>query len=73
MTKYSMENTKQDEVQKQDINEIDVIAILLALFLPPLGVAIKDGIGFSFFVNCLLTILGFIPGIIHALYVILNK
>ena len=61
------------EVKKQDINEVSVIAVILAFFLPPVGVAIKDGIGFSFFINCLLTLLGFLPGVIHALYVILEK
>jgi uncharacterized membrane protein YqaE (UPF0057 family) len=62
-----------NEVKKQDIDEISLVAIILAFFLPPAGVAIKEGIGFSFVVNILLTFLGFFPGIIHALYVILKK
>lgn len=64
-----------NEVQKQDIkiDETSLIAIILAFFLPPLGVAIKDGLGASFLINCLLTLLGFVPGIIHALFVILRK
>lgn len=56
-----------------NINEKDIIALILAFFLPPLGVLIKDGIGNSFIINCLLTLLGFIPGVIHALFVILKK
>lgn len=62
-----------DEVKKQEIDETSLIAILLALFLPPLGVAIKDGIGVSFLINVILTFLGFVPGVIHALFVILRK
>jgi len=64
-----------NEVQKQDvqIDETSLIAIILAFFLPPLGVAIKDGLGVSFIINCLLTLLGFVPGVIHALFVILRK
>ena len=64
-----------DEVRKQDLdkNEVSLIAFILAFFLPPLGVAIKDGIRFSFCVNLILTLLGWIPGILHALYVILRK
>ena len=60
------------EVTKQEVNEVSIVALILAFFLPPLGVAIKDGLGWSFVINCLLTLLGFIPGIIHALYVILS-
>lgn len=65
----------KDEVKKQDLDvqEVSLIALILAFFLPPLGVAIKDGIKFSFFINVILTLLGWIPGILHALYVILRK
>lgn len=62
-----------DEVKKQDIDEISLVALILAFFLPPAGVAIKKGIGVSFVLNIFLTFLGFLPGIIHALYVILKK
>ena len=63
------------KVKKQDLdkNEVSLIAFILAFFLPPLGVLIKDGIKTSFFVNIILTLLGWIPGVIHALYVILRK
>lgn len=63
------------EVKKQDLDkqEVSLIALILSFFLPPLGVAIKDGIQFSFFINIILTFMGWIPGVIHALYVILRK
>lgn len=51
----------------------DVIKILLAIFIPPLGVALEVGLGGHFWLNLLLTLLGYIPGIIHALYVILTR
>ncbi|XP_024379554.1 salt stress-induced hydrophobic peptide ESI3 [Physcomitrium patens] len=44
--------------------------ILLAIFLPPLGVFFKYNCGVEFWICLLLTILGYIPGIIYALYVI---
>ncbi|HKJ78583.1 MAG TPA: YqaE/Pmp3 family membrane protein [Prolixibacteraceae bacterium] len=47
-----------------------VLEIILAILLPPLGVAMKFGIGKKFWINVLLTILGYIPGIIHALVII---
>ena len=51
---------------------MDIVRILLAILLPPLGVFLQVGIGLQFWVNILLTILGYIPGIIHALYVIIK-
>ncbi|ARN77620.1 proteolipid membrane potential modulator [Nonlabens spongiae] len=46
-----------------------LITILLNIFLPPLSVALNKGIGMDLLINILLTILGVIPGIIHAFYV----
>ncbi len=48
-----------------------ILKILLAIFLPPLGVAVDEGISQNFWICLLLTILGYIPGIIFALYVLL--
>ncbi|KAL5718276.1 hypothetical protein ACHQM5_011196 [Ranunculus cassubicifolius] len=46
--------------------------ILIAILLPPLGVCFRHGCcSLEFFVCILLTILGYVPGIIYALYVIL--
>jgi uncharacterized membrane protein YqaE (UPF0057 family) len=47
-----------------------VLEILLAIILPPLGVALRYGISKQFWINLLLTILGYIPGIIHALIIL---
>ena len=51
----------------------DFIRILLAILLPPLGVFLQVGFGLQFFLNILLTFLGYIPGIIHAVWVITTK
>ena len=48
----------------------DPIKIILAIILPPLGVFMEVCFKGHFWLNILLTLLGFIPGIIHALYVI---
>jgi uncharacterized membrane protein YqaE (UPF0057 family) len=50
----------------------DPIKILLAILLPPLGVFFEVGLAGHFWLNILLTLLGYIPGIVHALYVILR-
>ncbi len=49
---------------------MQVLRLVLAIILPPLGVFMTVGIRLHFWLNILLTILGFIPGIIHAFYVI---
>ncbi|XP_020575782.1 hydrophobic protein LTI6B [Phalaenopsis equestris] len=46
------------------------IDILLAIILPPLGVFLKFGCKAEFWICLLLTILGYIPGIIYAIYAI---
>jgi uncharacterized membrane protein YqaE (UPF0057 family) len=51
----------------------DVIRIVLAILLPPGGVFLQVGLGFHFWLSILLTLLGFIPGIVHALYIILSR
>lgn len=51
----------------------DILRIILSLILPPLGVAMEVGISKQFWINCLLTLLGFLPGIVHAVYVIAKE
>lgn len=52
---------------------MDLLRILLAIVVPPLGVFLQVGIGAQFWVNVLLTLLGYVPGIIHAVYIILTR
>ncbi|WP_183757633.1 MULTISPECIES: YqaE/Pmp3 family membrane protein [unclassified Rhizobium] len=52
---------------------MDIIRILLAIILPPLGVFLQVGLGLHFWLNILLTLCGYVPGIIHAIWVILRK
>ncbi len=47
-----------------------LLLIVLAFLLPPVAVAMKDGIGTSFFINLILTLLMWLPGVIHALLVV---
>ena len=43
---------------------MDLLRVLVAILLPPLGVFLQVGIGKHFWINILLTILGYIPGIV---------
>jgi len=49
---------------------VDFIRIIVAIILPPLGVFLQVGLGKHFWLNILLTLLGYIPGIVHAVWVI---
>ncbi|KAL7284344.1 hypothetical protein ACG7TL_001633 [Trametes sanguinea] len=48
----------------------DVILYFLALFIPPAAVFFKRGIAADFWINILLWILGWIPGVLHAWWII---
>lgn len=52
---------------------MDILKIIIAIILPPLGVFLEVGISGSFWLNILLTLLGYLPGIIHAVWVIAKK
>ena len=49
---------------------MDIVRIIFAILLPPVGVFLQVGLGLQFWVNILLTLLGYFPGIIHALIII---
>ncbi len=53
--------------------ERDIIRILFSILLPPIGVAMETGINQTFWINVILTLLGYFPGVIHAVYVIAKR
>jgi len=49
-----------------------VVQVIVSLFIPPLAVYMKNGkIDNAFWINVVLTLLGGVPGVLHALYVVL--
>ena len=52
---------------------MDILRIIAAVLLPPLGVFLQVGLTGQFFLNILLTLLGYIPGIIHAIWIISKR
>ncbi|KAE8215232.1 hypothetical protein CF327_g1444 [Tilletia walkeri] len=55
---------------KQPSSTNDVLLYFIAIFIPPASVFIKRGCGADFWINLLLTILAWLPGLIHAWYII---
>jgi uncharacterized membrane protein YqaE (UPF0057 family) len=52
---------------------MNIIQIVACIVLPPLGVFLSVGFGSAFIINVLLTLLGWLPGVIHALWVMTKK
>jgi len=47
-----------------------LVKIILAILLPPIAVFLERGISGSLLLNILLTLLAWLPGAIHALFVV---
>jgi len=69
-TSAPSEDEVQDRTNRRRFSQVDFWRILVAILLPPLGVFLQVGLGKHFWINVLLTILGYIPGIVHAVWVI---
>lgn len=47
-----------------------LLQIILGILIPPLGVFLAMGVSSALFINILLTLLGWLPGSIHAVWII---
>jgi len=47
-----------------------LLLIILAIIIPPLAVLLKKGVGKDLLINIILCLLFFLPGLIHALWVV---
>ena len=50
-----------------------IVNIIASILLPPLGVFMNMGISQALVINVVLTLLGWLPGVIHALWIISKK
>lgn len=49
---------------------MDIIKVICAILLPPVAAFLQVGLSLHFFVNIVLTLIGFIPGLVHALWLV---
>jgi len=49
-----------------------IIQIILGILIPPLGIFLTFGFGSTFLINVGLTLLGWVPGSIHAVWAIVK-
>lgn len=52
---------------------MNLLRIVLAILVPPLGVFLTFGLNSTFVINVLLTLLGWLPGSIHAVWAIVKR
>jgi uncharacterized membrane protein YqaE (UPF0057 family) len=69
----AQELTRAIALAKEGIKLMDIVRLICAVILPPLGVFLQVGIGPQFWLNILLTLLGYIPGIVHAVWIIARR
>ncbi|MDV7341657.1 YqaE/Pmp3 family membrane protein [Terasakiella sp. A23] len=52
---------------------MDIIRIIIAIFIPPLAAFLTVGLGLQFWLNLILTLCFFVPGMIHALWLVVKN
>jgi len=50
----------------------NIILVILAILLPPLAVFLNKGAGKDLLINIILCLFFYVPGILHALWVVLK-
>ncbi len=55
------------------ISTSDLIRVILSVIIPPLGVFLQEGLGKHFWINLLLTLLGYVPGLVHAVWILARR
>ena len=53
-------------------NEFNVLKVMLVVMMPPASVYLAVGMKKAFWINVLLTLLGYVPGLIHAVFVVMR-
>jgi uncharacterized membrane protein YqaE (UPF0057 family) len=52
---------------------MNLLNLVLAILVPPVGVFLTYGVGTTLFINIALTFLGWIPGSIHAVWALYKR
>lgn len=57
----------------QQHESFDALRIPLAILLPPFAVFLDVGLSAQFWLNVVLTLLGYVPGLVHAVWVVARR
>ena len=58
--------------QMKGEGRMKIVKILLSIFLPPVAAFLQVGVSTHFWINIILTLISGIPGIFHALWLVLT-
>ena len=61
-----------NEAKKAGGDTDNLLLIIIAILIPPLAMALYDGITERFWISLLLTLLLYVPGLVYTLYIILS-
>ncbi len=65
---------KEGKVSDADTKTASILEIILTIILPPVGVLVHEGrINGKFWLDLLLTLLFYVPGLVYGLIVVLSK
>jgi uncharacterized membrane protein YqaE (UPF0057 family) len=49
---------------------MSLLKLVLSILIPPVGVFLTTGVSTALIINIVLTLLGWVPGVIHALWIL---
>ncbi len=52
---------------------MQIVKVICAILLPPVAAFLQVGFSLHFFLNIVLTLIGFLPGLIHALWLVFTE
>lgn len=52
---------------------MELLRIIISVLIPPLGAFLKVGLGLHFWLNILFTLLGYFPGLVHVIWLLVRK
>lgn len=70
--KKEIKKALKEAVKNGSSDAETLLLVIIAILLPPLAMALYDGISNRFWISLLLTLLFFIPGMIYTLVIILG-
>ena len=54
-------------------SNFSILNLILAILLPPVGAFLQVGLSKHFIINIILTLLGFLPGVLHAIWLVVTN
>jgi len=70
---FSVYPVKQLDIKITEGCPMNILNLIFAIFLPPVGVYLQVGLTTHFWINLALTLAGYLPGVIHAIWLVVTE